>query len=56
MFNTLNGSQKKCLEDAIVEGTVAIAHDDDLRLVEEMVSPSQNAEIDIPKVNHNARS
>ena len=35
----LVGSKKKCLED-----TIAIAHDDDLRLVKDAVGASQNAE------------
>ena len=40
----LAGPKKKCLEDTIAEDTIAIAHDDDLRLVKDAVGPSQNAE------------
>ena len=35
--------QKKCLEDATAEDIIAIAHDDDLQLIKDVVSPSQNA-------------
>jgi hypothetical protein len=34
--------QKKCIEDVKTEDTIAIVHDDDLQLIEDMVSPSQN--------------
>jgi hypothetical protein len=45
VFDVLSGPQKKkCLEDTVAEDTIAIAHDDDLRLVKDAVGPSQNAE------------
>jgi hypothetical protein len=34
--------QKKCIERAIAEDIIAIAHDDDLHFIEDMVGPSQN--------------
>ena len=34
---------KKCFNDAKAEGTIAIAHDDDLRLIKDVVSPARNA-------------
>jgi hypothetical protein len=39
----LNGSLKKCPKDAKAEDTIAIAHDDDLRLIKDVVSPGRNA-------------
>jgi hypothetical protein len=33
-FNVLSELRKKCLEDAITEDTIAIAHDDDLQLID----------------------
>jgi hypothetical protein len=43
----LTWRQKKCIEDAIAEDIIAIAHDDDLHFIEDtgMVGPSQNAGI-----------
>jgi len=39
----LTGCRKKCVEGTIAEDIIAIAHDDDLHFVENMVGPSQNA-------------
>jgi type III secretion system FlhB-like substrate exporter len=43
----LTRRQKKCIEGAIAEDIIAIAHDDDLHFIEDedMVGPSQNAVI-----------
>jgi hypothetical protein len=44
----LNGhQQKKCLEAADAEGTLAIAHDDDLQIVKskDLVRTNRNAEL-----------
>ena len=43
-YNVLSGPQKKCIEDAVDEDTIAIVHDDDLRLIDwgGVVSSSQN--------------
>jgi hypothetical protein len=41
----LTWRQKKCIEGAVAEDTIAIAHDDDLHFIEDMVGPSQNAGI-----------
>jgi hypothetical protein len=35
----MSGSQKKCLEDTVSEDTIAIAHDDDLQLIKDVVRP-----------------
>ena len=43
-FPVLSGTQKKCLEDAIAEDTIGIAHDDDLQLIEDVVCYSQSLE------------
>ena len=42
-YNVLNGPRKKCTEDAVAD-TIAIAHDDDLQLInsEDVVSSGQN--------------
>jgi hypothetical protein len=37
------GHRKKCIENGIAKDIIAIAHDDDLHSIEDMVSPSQNA-------------
>lgn len=37
--------QKKCIDGAISEDIIAIAHDDDLPFIEDIVGPSQNAGI-----------
>jgi hypothetical protein len=37
--------QKKCVEDGVDEDTIAIAHDDDLQLIEDVVSPSEISRI-----------
>ena len=34
--------QKKCIEDGTPEDTIAIVHDNDLELIEDVVSSSQN--------------
>jgi hypothetical protein len=48
-FDVFSGPQKKCcLDDTVAEETIAIAHDDDLQLIGDVVRPSQNARIDIP--------
>jgi hypothetical protein len=46
-FIVFSELQKKCADDAIDGDTIAIAHDDDLQLIdsEDVVSPSQNAGI-----------
>jgi hypothetical protein len=41
----LSGPQKKCQADDVEEGILAIAHHDDLQLIEDVVCPSQNARI-----------
>jgi hypothetical protein len=41
----LTRRQKKCIEGAIDEDIIAIAHDDDLRFIEDMVCSSQNTGI-----------
>jgi hypothetical protein len=41
----LTGRRKKCIERATTEDIIAIAHDDDLHFIEDMVGPSQNAGI-----------
>ena len=38
----LTARQKKCIEGAIAEDNIVIAHDDDLQLIEDKVGPSQN--------------
>ena len=38
----LSEPQKKCLTDNVKEDTLAIAHHDDLQLIEDVVCPSQN--------------
>ena len=49
LFDVFSGPQKKCrLDDTVAEETIAIAHDDDLQLIGDVVRPSQNARIDIP--------
>lgn len=51
VFTVLSGPQKKCVEDAIDEGTMAIAHNvsdnQAHRHIEDVVSLRQNARIDI---------
>jgi hypothetical protein len=47
-----NVPQKKCVEDAVSEDTIAIVHDDDLQLIEDAVSPSQNAIPSQPSNTH----
>ena len=47
----LNGSRKICLEEAIAEDTIAVAHDDDLLLIEDVVSPSKTLEF-VLEVDH----
>jgi hypothetical protein len=45
---------KKCREDvSAAEDIIAIAHDDDLQLIEGVVCPSQMLEL-IPEVNRSA--
>ena len=39
----LTRHQKKCIEDAVPEDIIAIAHDDDLHFMEDIVGPSQYA-------------
>ena len=39
----LRASLKRCSKDAQAEGTIAIVHDDDLRLIKDVVSPCRNA-------------
>ena len=39
----LRESLKRCPKDAKTEDTIAIAHDDDLRLIKDVVSPGRNA-------------
>jgi hypothetical protein len=39
----LRESLKRCSNDAQAEDTIAIAHDDDLRLIKDVVSPGRNA-------------
>jgi hypothetical protein len=39
----LRESVKRCSKDAQAEDTIAIAHDDDLRLVKDVVSSGRNA-------------
>ena len=34
--------KKKCIEDGVDEDTIAVAHDDELQLIEDVVSLSQN--------------
>ena len=41
----LTGHRKKCIEGGIAGDLIAIAHDDDLHFIEDMVGPSQNAGI-----------
>jgi hypothetical protein len=41
----LSEPEKKCQMDDVKEGILAIAHHDDLQLIEDMVCPSQNAGI-----------
>jgi hypothetical protein len=41
----LTRRQKKCIEDDIAEDIIAIAHDDDLHFIEDVVGPSQDAGI-----------
>jgi hypothetical protein len=36
------GPKKKCIEDGVDEDTIAVAHDDELQLIEDVVSSSQN--------------
>jgi hypothetical protein len=38
----LSGSLKKCPKDAKAEEIIAIAHDDDLRLIKDVVSSGRN--------------
>ncbi len=40
-FDYTYGPQKKCQADNVEEGLLAIAHDDDLRIFEHVVCPSQ---------------
>lgn len=42
MRDVLSGPFKKCMEDALDEDTIAIAHDDELQLIDldDAVSPS----------------
>jgi hypothetical protein len=39
----LTGRRKKCIEGGIAGDLIAIAHDDDLHFIEDMVGSSQNA-------------
>jgi hypothetical protein len=41
----LSGPQQKCQSDNVEEGILAIAHHDDLQLIEDVVCPSQNTGI-----------
>jgi hypothetical protein len=41
----LTGRRKKCIEGATTGDITAIAHDDDLRFIEDMVCSSQNTGI-----------
>ena len=45
------GPQKKSLEDAISEDTIAIAHDDDLQLIKDVVRPKSKYPNFIPDIN-----
>ena len=51
-----SAGQKKCIEDAIAEDIIAIAHDDDLQLIEDVVSSKSKCRIDTTKLTSNART
>ena len=45
MIIVLSESLKKCSKDSKPEDIIAIAHDDDLRLIKDVVSPGRNAKM-----------
>ena len=49
-----SGPQKKCLEDSISEDSIAVAHDDDLQFIKDVVRPKSKCRNLFLKSTNNA--